>query len=54
MEKAVIYARVSSEEQAKYGFSIGNQKISKDRKFKNLWLIAVKRKTISKLLLFGV
>ena len=26
MEKAVIYARVSSEEQAKYGFSIGNQK----------------------------
>lgn len=28
MEKAVIYARVSSEEQAKYGFSIGNQKKS--------------------------
>ena len=26
MEKAVIYARVSSEEQAKHGFSIGNQK----------------------------
>ena len=26
MEKAVIYARVSSEEQAKHGFSIENQK----------------------------
>ena len=26
MEKAVIYARVSSEEQSKHGFSIENQK----------------------------
>ena len=26
MEKAVIYVRVSSEEQAKHGFSIDNQK----------------------------
>ena len=26
MEKAVVYARVSSEEQAKHGFSIDNQK----------------------------
>ncbi len=26
MEKAVVYVRVSSEEQAKHGFSIDNQK----------------------------
>lgn len=26
MKKAVVYARVSSEEQAKHGFSIENQK----------------------------